>query len=351
MQTVCGAFMSLPALADPSPVFGAEPVSLAVPNIQGRYLGENRSLPAPPSLLSGKPLIDADALIKAREEEDVRRLFALEQLDVVWDAEPGTLWAFMRPRGRPCYNVDLLDDIHALQRGVVAKFSGGPNELRYFVAGSRTPGVFSLGGDLNLFAGCIRNKDRSALVEYGRSCVRVLHRFYYALGLPIITIGLAQGDALGGGLESLLSFNIIIAEKGAKFGFPESLFGLFPGMGAFSLLARRIGAAVAEDMILTGRTYTAEEMKELGLVHVLAEPGQGIAAVHEYIAKSKRRHSGSRAIFEAARAVAPMPLAELDRVVDIWADACLHVREHDLKLMERLVRAQNKLPPALQAAE
>jgi DSF synthase len=256
----------------------------------------------------------------------------------------------MRARGRPCYSLDLLDDVHALQRGMVAKFAGRP-DLQYFVAGSRTPGVFSLGGDLKLFAACIRKKDRLALVEYGRSCVRVLHRFFHTLGLPVITIGLAQGDALGGGLESLLSFNIIIAEKGAKFGFPESLFGLFPGMGAYSLLARRVGAAVAEEMILTGRTYTAEEMKQLGLVHVLAEPGQGIEATREYIAKSKRRHGGSRAMFEAARAVAPMPLAELDRIVDIWADACLQVGEHDLRLMERLVRAQNKLQPALQAAE
>jgi DSF synthase len=130
-----------------------------------------------------------------------------------------------------CYNLDLLDDIHALQRGIVAKFAEQPNEIRYLVARSRTPGVFSLGGDLDVFAACIRRQDRLALVEYGRSCVRVLHRFFYALGLPIITIGVAQGDALGGGLESLLSFNVIIAEKGAKFGCPEALFGLFPGMG------------------------------------------------------------------------------------------------------------------------
>jgi DSF synthase len=67
----------------------------------------------------------------------------------------------------------------------------------------------------------------------------------------------------------------------------------------------------------------AEEMKDLGLVHVLAEPGQGIKAARGYIVQSKRRHGGSRAVFEAARAVAPMPLAELDRIVDIWSNACM----------------------------
>jgi DSF synthase len=257
----------------------------------------------------------------------------------------------MRPRGRPSYNPDLLEDFHAWQRGIVAMFGDRPADLRYLLLGSRTPGVFNLGGDLNLFAAKIRERNREALVAYGKSCVRILHRNMNGLRLPMITIGLAQGDALGGGFESLLSFNIIIAERGAKFGFPENLFGLFPGMGAYSLLARRIGSAVAEEMILTGRMYTAEEMKELGLVHVLAEPGQGIDAARDYIAKSKRRHTGSRAVFEAARAVAPVPLAELDRVVEIWADACLELRDRDLKVMERLVSAQNKLQPALQAAE
>jgi DSF synthase len=257
----------------------------------------------------------------------------------------------MRPRGRPSYNLELLDDIHALQRGIVAKFAGRPNELRYLLAGSRTPGVFSLGGDLDLFAACIRKQNRLALVEYGKSCVRVLHRFFNALDLPIITVGVAQGDALGGGFESLLSFNVIIAERGAKFGFPEALFGLFPGMGAYSLVARRVGAAFAEELMLSGRCYTAEEMKEVGLVHVLAEPGQGVAAARDYIHRNKRRHAGARAVFQAGRQVNPVTLEELDRIVQIWADACLQLSERDLKVMQRLVSAQDRLQPNLQAAE
>src|SRR6185312_9969797 len=105
---------------------------------------------------------------------------------------------------------------------------------------------------------------------------------------------------------------------------------------------RRVGTAFAEDMILSGRTYSADEMKAAGLVHIVAEPGQGIEAARDYIARSKRRHTGSRAVFEAARAVAPVPLAELDRVIEIWADACLQLRERDLKVMQRLVNAQDR---------
>jgi DSF synthase len=257
----------------------------------------------------------------------------------------------MRPRGRPSYNLDLLEDFHAWQRGIIAAFENRPNDLRFLLLGSRTPGVFNLGGDLDLFAAKIRDRDRHALVAYGESCVRILHRNMNCLGLPMVTIGLAQGDALGGGFESLLSFNVIIAERDAKFGFPENIFGLFPGMGAYSLVARRVGAAFAEEMMLSGRIYTAEEMKDVGLVHILAEPGQGIAEARDYIQRSKRRHTGSRSIYQIGREVNPITLTELDRIVQVWADACLQLRDRDLKVMHRLVSAQDRLQGTPQAAE
>jgi len=256
----------------------------------------------------------------------------------------------MRPRGRPSYNLDLLDDFHAWQRGILAAFEQRPSELRYLLLGSRTPGVFNLGGDLDLFAAKIRAGDRQALVAYGESCVRILHRNINCLGLPMLT-GLAQGDALGGGFESLLSFNVIIAERGAKFGFPVNIFGLFPGMGAYSLVARRVGGAFAEEMMLSGRIYTAEEMKDAGLIHILAEPGQGIAEAREFIQRNKRRHTGSRSIYQIGREVSPVTLEELDRVVQVWADACLQLRDRDFKVMERLVAAQDRLQRLPHAAE
>lgn len=301
--------------------------------------------PVPPKLPVDPWLIDL------KKSADARRLFELEQLDVSWDDPTGALWTFMRPRGRPSYNLDLLEDFHAWQRGIIAAFENRPNDLRFLLLGSHTPGVFNLGGDLDLFAAKIRDRDRQALVAYGESCVRILHRNMNCLGLPMVTIGLAQGDALGGGFESLLSFNVIIAERDAKFGFPENIFGLFPGMGAYSLVARRVGAAFAEEMMLSGRIYTAEEMKDVGLVHILAEPGQGIAEARDYIERSKRRYTGSRSIYQIGREVNPITLTELDRIVQVWADACLQLRDRDLKVMHRLVSAQDRLQGTPQAAE
>jgi DSF synthase len=296
------------------------------------------------------PANDAKLLDLMRGAE-ARRLFRLEQLEVNWDEQAGALWTFMRPRGRPSYNPDFLEDFHAWQRGISAMFADRPDDLRYLLLGSRTAGVFSLGGDLHHFVNKIQARDRQGLVDYGESCVRILHRNMNTLDLPMITIGLAQGDALGGGFESLLSFNVIIAERGAKFGFPETMFGLFPGMGAYSLVARRVGAAFAEEMMLTGRIYSAEEMKDIGLAHMVVEPGQGIEAARDFMQKNKRRHVGARAVFKAGHVVNPVSLEELDRIVQIWADACLQLRERDLKVMQRLVAAQDKLQYTTQAAE
>jgi len=290
-------------------------------------------------------------LLDLMKGAEARRLFKLEQLEVNWDEQAGALWTFMRPRGRPSYNPDFLEDFHAWQRGISAIFADRPDDIHYLLLGSRTPGVFSLGGDLHHFLACIRERDRQALVAYGESCVRILDRNMATLGLPMITIGLAQGDALGGGFESLLSFNVIIAERGAKFGFPETMFGLFPGMGAYSIVSRRVGAAFAEEMMLTGRIYSADEMKEVGLVHMVVEPGQGVDAARDFMHRNKRRHVGARAVYKVSHGVNPVTLEELDRIVQIWADACLQLRERDLKVMQRLLAAQDKLQFTAQAAE
>ncbi len=310
------------------------------------------SQPSPVVAPAGYSPLLPPAPVNDRAPVATHPLFGLRQLEVEWEETAGTLWTFMRPNGRPSYNPALLNDFHAWQDGIADWATGREESLRYLVLGSRFPGVFSLGGDLNLFAKKIRERDRDALVRYGQSCVRILHRNMQGLGLPLITIALVQGDALGGGFESLMSFNVIVAERGVKFGLPENLFGLFPGMGAASFLTRSLGAAKAQDMILNGTMHTAEEMYEMGLVHVLAEPGEDPQAVRDYIARSRRRHSGHRAVYQAIREVNPVTLDELDRIVEIWADASLRLREQDLKIMERLVGAQDRLrPPPRMAAE
>lgn len=294
----------------------------------------------------GGALASRTVEVKARRID----LDALRQLETRWDKEQATLWTYMRPDGRPSFNTALLKDFQDWQDGIEARVRDEGEALRYLVLGSRFPGVFCLGGDLSLFADRIRHQDRAALAAYGKACVRILHRNMMALNLPLVTIGLVQGDALGGGFEALLSFNVIVAERGCRFGLPETAFGLFPGMGAHSFLMRRLGAARAEQMILSGETYSAEDLHAMGLVHVLAEPGEGEGAVRAYIRQNRRRHGGQCAIYRASQSAAPISLQELEQIVDIWADAALQLQDSDLKLMTRLVAAQTKLIASRQAA-
>lgn len=289
----------------------------------------------------------AAALQQARLHLAVpEELFALNELDVLYSEGEEALWTYMRPAGRPSFTPPMLKDFDRWQRLISSHFGGGRLPLKYLVLGSRAPGVFCFGGDLELFASLIREGNRDGLAAYGYRCVEILHRNMQSLDLPILTIGMVQGQALGGGFEALLSFDYIIAERGASFGLPEVMFGLFPGMGAHAILSRRLGQATADRIIMGNEVYSAEAMFELGIVQQLAEPGEGEAAVRDFMARSSRRHAGLVGARRASRRVNAVSLTELRDIVDHWADAALQLREQDLKLMQRLAGAQSRLPRA-----
>ena len=271
------------------------------------------------------------------------KLFGLNELDVLYEPADEVLWTFMRPRGRPSFTPSMLEDFEDWQRLILSGFGEGRAPLKYLVLGSRAPGVFCFGGDLDLFNRLIRSGDRAGLVRYGYRCVEILHRNINTLDLPILTIGLAEGAALGGGFEALLSFDHVIAERSATFGLPETMFGLFPGMGAHAMLSRKLGSAAADRIILSNKTYSAQEMYDLGIVHELADDGAGLVATRAFFARNARRHAGLVGAKRAMRESCHVPLAELKRIVDHWAESALQLREQDLKLMQRLVSAQSRL--------
>ncbi len=111
-------------------------------------------------------------------------------------------------------------------------------------------------------------------------------------------------------------------------------------MGAYSLLQRRVGQIKAEEMILSGRIYTAEEMHALGLVDEVVDEGQGEVAVREYIARNMKRHSTLHAIQDVRRRVGGMTLQELLDVTDRWVEEGLRLDDGNLKRMEKLRSAQ-----------
>ena len=153
--------------------------------------------------------------------------------------------------------------------------------------GSDVDGVFNYGGDLRLFTSYIQKNDKAALLDYAMHCIDLVYQNHTHFDVDLTSISLVQGDALGG-FEAAVSANVVIAERGAKMGLPETLFNMFPGMGAYSILSRKIGYNAAERMILSGKVFAAEELYEMGLVNILAEEGEGELAVFRYMNSVKR---------------------------------------------------------------
>ena len=137
-----------------------------------------------------------------------------------------------------------------------------------------------------------------------------------AANLGIHTTVLSQGDTLGGGLESVLPFHKIIFEKSAQDGFPEVLFNLFPGMGAWDFTIRKAGFAVANELILSGRLFSADELLYRRVIDVVAQDGDGEQAIEEVIREVDPRHRGILVALRAQRLAAPIRYATLMAIVD-----------------------------------
>lgn len=265
------------------------------------------------------------------------------QLTTYFDEHNQIAWGYMHATPRQCYTPTLLHELFTWYTNLTQQ-TDNPNgmDIKYMVTASSVPGVFSLGGDLSLFKTSIETQDRNTLRRYAKACIEPLYQIASHLNRPNLkSITLVQGDALGGGFECALSGNVLVAERGCKMGFPEILFNLFPGMGAITLLGRRIGHQKAERIILSGKLYLAEELYEMGVVDILAEPGEGEMAVYDFIRREARARNGALA-FRAAREISqPISYDELIRISEIWVDAAMRLEPKDLRMMERLVSRQN----------
>jgi DSF synthase len=272
----------------------------------------------------------------------------LRQIDVEFDPSSATMYWWMRPNPRPCFNSAFLHESADFERRIEQHqgwftHSGQQHRIENAVFGSKIPGVYNLGGDLSMFIQAILRKDRALLTVYGELCVNNMYRRMIGYDAGIVTYSLIQGKAFGGGLECALASDYIVAEKQSTFSFPEVLFNMFPGMGALSLLARRCGMRRAEDIIMSGEVFSARAMSEFGVIDEVVEDELGLQAVSQMIKSRQRRHSAYKAFIQAKRQVQAISREEMLAVVHTWVDAALRLENRDLRLMARLVRAQDRL--------
>lgn len=253
----------------------------------------------------------------------------------------------MSPNPRPCFTPTLLQELDQFQKMVASRVErsisqNNEPDICFTVLSSAIPNTYNLGGDLNLFLELIRKKDREALLDYAITCVKIAHKMSTGLDLPLTTIALVQGSAQGGGFEAALSCNVIIAEQGSMMGFPEVLFNLFPGMGAYTFLRQRVNTSLAERIIRSGKQYQAEELFQIGIVDILAKPGEGEQALKEYIRHSDRHTKVNDLLRFTRNEFNKVEYEELRKITELWVDSALDLGDREFKTMERLIRFQNR---------
>jgi enoyl-CoA hydratase/carnithine racemase len=157
---------------------------------------------------------------------------------------------------------------------------------------------------------------------------------------PFVTIAAVHGVCFGGGFELALACDIIIADKMARFAFPELRLGLIPGFGGIPRLKRDISNAVIRDLLLTGRSVNASRAHAVGLVAQLAAEGEVPRIARATAAQITKFDSTTRA--SAKKFIKPIPHEELRREIDLFCE--LFARPAVMAALKKFVESTDAMP-------
>ncbi len=312
--------------------------------------GHGYQWPMPSAPISSKQAFTAVEVLD--NQPAMRLLDYLGRLDLFelrleLDIDLSAVWCFKQHHQGASFVPRLLKDIRCVQRALQDFHRDEPSDAakvaKFVIWGSDAEGIWNLGGDLKYFEKLVQQRDYVRLRAYALSCVDLCMANYSSLHAPMIVGAFIAGDALGGGMEAALSCDFVLAEEQAKFGMPEMLYGLFPGMGAYSFLTRRLGQAMAERIIAGGNLYCAEQMREMALIERVAPRGQGREEMNRHLAKMHRRFHANLAVYNARRRVLPITFQEMADIVEEWVSVAMRMSDHDLRKMNRLASAQGRL--------
>jgi enoyl-CoA hydratase len=178
---------------------------------------------------------------------------------------------------------------------------------------------FCAGADLRELYERSQAMQKSAAVAGVREFLERIHHVMNTLdACPLTTMAAVQGICFGGGFELALTCDLIIADKTARFCFPELRLGLIPGFGGIPRLKRDLGNAIVRDLVLTGRSFNAAKAQQIGLVSQVVAESQALRvaqATAAQIGKFDRRTSAA-----AKKFIKPIPYDELRREIDIFCD-------------------------------
>lgn len=178
---------------------------------------------------------------------------------------------------------------------------------------------FSAGADLRELYERSQAMDEKEAAKGVRDFLERIHRVLNTIdAAPMTTIAAVHGVVFGGGFELALTCDLIIADKTARFAFPELRLGLIPGFGGIPRLKRDIGNAVVRDLLLTGRSFNATKAQQIGLVSQVVSEGEALRAARATAAQIAKFDRGTSAA--AKQFIKPIPHQELNREIEIFCD-------------------------------
>lgn len=200
---------------------------------------------------------------------------------------------------------------------------------------------FSAGADLReLYRGAEALAERDRLTGV-RQFLERIHAVLNAIdAAPFVTIAAIHGICFGGGLELALACDILIADKMARFAFPELRLGLIPGFGGIPRLNRDLGNGFVRDLLLTGRSVNASRAQAVGLVAQLAGEGEAIKLARSTAAQIAKFDPGTRAA--AKEFIKPIPYDELRREIDLFCE--LFARPTVMAALRKFVESTDAMP-------
>jgi len=216
-----------------------------------------------------------------------------------------------------------LNEISSLTLGELEKFVSALNSLsgeaHAVIIYSALPAGFCAGADLRELYQWIQQYGQAEVAGHTREYLERIHAVMNALDAsPLTTIAAVHGVTFGGGFELALTCDLIIADKLARFCFPELRLGLIPGYGGIPRLKRDIGNAVMRDLLLTGRSFNATKAQQIGLVSQIVSEGEALQAARATAGQMAKFDRQTAAV--AKRFIKQIPHEELRREIDIFCD-------------------------------
>jgi DSF synthase len=278
-------------------------------------------------------------------EEIFHETGPLGQIKLSYESSLKILWLTIAPEPKPVFTLQLLTSVVAVQRAIVKLWGGDRGYERCpvrFLAFRGEGPIFTLGGDLDFYLDCLASNNREAMHEYARVSVEGASLNASGLGGLAITISTIHAKAIGGGIDAPRSCNIMVAEEGASFCYPEVKFNHFP-ITAVAVLSRHMGPAEAKKMLMSGDEYDAAEFHRRGGLEAVVPAGTGQDWIRRYAAETLPMHAARTGLFSAFHKRAGDLGEELGYLASLWSDCMMRMPPSDISKLQRVAMAQERM--------